>query len=39
MKEYEKFRLIQDKEYVSDFERETKKITNSHKPNQEGTLK
>ncbi len=29
--EYAKFRVIQDKEYISDFERETKKISNSHK--------
>jgi hypothetical protein len=29
--EYAKFRVIQDKDYISDFERETKKITKSHK--------
>jgi hypothetical protein len=30
--EYTKFRVTQDKDYISDFERETKKITRSHKP-------
>jgi hypothetical protein len=29
--EYEKFRIIQDKDYISDFERETKKITDASK--------
>lgn len=29
--EYSKFRVIQDKYYVSDFEKEAKKITDSHK--------
>lgn len=31
-KEYEKFRQIQDKEYISDFERETRRITESYGP-------
>src|SRR3990167_2071753 len=29
--EYDKFRVIQDRDYESDFEREVKKITESHK--------
>ncbi len=33
--EYNKFRVTQDKDYISDFERETKKITRSHKPGKE----
>jgi hypothetical protein len=31
-KEYEKFRVTQDQKFVSDFEEEVKKITNSRKP-------
>ena len=31
LKEYEKYRLIQDKNYVSDFDREVKKLLNSKK--------
>jgi hypothetical protein len=30
-KQYEKFRVIQDKNFVSDFEKEVKKVTDSHK--------
>jgi hypothetical protein len=32
VKEYEKFRQIQDKDYISDFEREAGKIAGSHQP-------
>jgi hypothetical protein len=31
LKEYEKYRIIQDKNYVSDFDREVKKLLNSRK--------
>ncbi|MCK5583341.1 MAG: virulence RhuM family protein, partial [Elusimicrobiales bacterium] len=31
LKEYEKYRLIQDKNYVSDFDREVKKLLNLKK--------
>lgn len=31
-KEYDKYRVIQDKDYISDFEMETKTITDSHQP-------
>lgn len=33
--EYENYRVAQDKDYISDFERETKKITASHKRGKE----
>ncbi len=31
LSEYEKYRVIQDKNYVSDFDREVKKLLNSKK--------
>lgn len=31
LSEYEKYRVIQDKKYVSDFDREVKKLLNSKK--------
>lgn len=35
--QYGKFRVIQDKDYENDFEREVKKITESHKPSKKKT--
>ena len=36
LKEYEKYRQMQDKDYISDFDREVKKILKSQKKNKDG---